>query len=57
MDFGLSEEQELLQRSAREFLTKECPTSLVRAVAADEEGLAAARWKARCRKTESPYSH
>jgi alkylation response protein AidB-like acyl-CoA dehydrogenase len=38
MDFGLSEEQELLQRSAREFLAKECPPSLVRAAAADEDG-------------------
>jgi alkylation response protein AidB-like acyl-CoA dehydrogenase len=38
MDFGLSEEQELLQRSAAEFLAAECPPSLVREVARDEEG-------------------
>src|SRR5512143_287903 len=38
MDFGLSEEQELLQRSAREFLERECPTTFVREVAADAEG-------------------
>ncbi len=38
MDFGLSEEQELLQRSAREFLARECPPAFVRQVAADEEG-------------------
>jgi alkylation response protein AidB-like acyl-CoA dehydrogenase len=31
MDFGLSSEQELLQQSARDFLRRECPTSLVRA--------------------------
>ncbi len=31
MDFGLSSEQELLQQSAREFLRRHCPTSLVRA--------------------------
>jgi alkylation response protein AidB-like acyl-CoA dehydrogenase len=38
MDFGLSEDQELLRRSAREFLERECPTSLVRQVISDEEG-------------------
>lgn len=32
MDFGLSAEQELLQQSARDFLQRECPTSLVRSV-------------------------
>jgi alkylation response protein AidB-like acyl-CoA dehydrogenase len=31
MDFGLSEEQELLQRSARELLAAECPPAVVRA--------------------------
>ena len=30
MDFGLSEDQELLQQSAREFLARECPPSVVR---------------------------
>jgi alkylation response protein AidB-like acyl-CoA dehydrogenase len=38
MDFGLSEEQELLQRSAREFLERECTAAFVRTVAGDEEG-------------------
>src|SRR5512143_2652588 len=38
MDFGLSEEQELLQRSAGEFLARECPPSFVREVARDDEG-------------------
>jgi len=38
MDFGLSEDQELLQRSAAEFLARECPASFVREVARDEEG-------------------
>ncbi len=38
MDFGLSEEQELLQRSARDFLAAECPTELVRATMRDPEG-------------------
>ena len=38
MDFGLSEEQELLQHSAHEFLARECPPAFVRTVAGDEEG-------------------
>lgn len=38
MDFGLSEEQELLQRSAREFLARECPTTFVRALSKDKDG-------------------
>lgn len=38
MDFGLSEEQEMLQRSAREFLTQECPPPFVRALYTDPDG-------------------
>ncbi len=38
MDFGLSEEQELLQRSAREFLTQECPPTFVREMLKDKDG-------------------
>ena len=38
MDFGLSEEQELLQRSARELLSAECPPALVREMMASREG-------------------
>ncbi len=34
MDFGLSDEQELLQRSARDLLAAECPPTLVREMAA-----------------------
>ncbi len=30
MDFGLSEEQEMLKTRARDFLEKECPGSFVR---------------------------
>jgi alkylation response protein AidB-like acyl-CoA dehydrogenase len=37
MDFGLTEQQEILRRSAREFLEAECPTSVVRE--AEESGL------------------
>lgn len=38
MDLGLSEEQEMLQRSAREFLTQECPPTFVREMYTDKEG-------------------
>lgn len=38
MDFGLSEEQELLQRSAAEFLAAECPPKLIRELAGDDDG-------------------
>jgi alkylation response protein AidB-like acyl-CoA dehydrogenase len=40
MDFGLSEEQELLQQSARDFLARECPTALVRELMRSEDGFA-----------------
>jgi alkylation response protein AidB-like acyl-CoA dehydrogenase len=39
IDFGLSEEQEALQRAAREFLARECPPALVRETARSEDGL------------------
>ncbi len=38
MDFGLSEEQELLQQSARDFLGRECPTAFVRETMRSEDG-------------------
>ena len=38
MDFGLSEEQEMLQQSAREFLTQECPPTFVRELYKDQDG-------------------
>ena len=37
MDFGLSEEQELLQSSAREFLSQECPPEFVRELYDDKD--------------------
>ncbi len=39
IDFGLSEEQEALQRSAREFLARECPPALVRETAQSDDGV------------------
>jgi hypothetical protein len=38
MDFTLSEEQAMLRKSARDFLTDKCPKSYVRQMAADEKG-------------------
>jgi len=45
MDFALSEEQEMLRNSARDFLTKECPKTLVREMEADEKGYSPKLWK------------
>jgi alkylation response protein AidB-like acyl-CoA dehydrogenase len=45
MDFGLSEDQQLLQRSAAEFLTSECPPSFVREVTRDEDGFPRALYR------------
>jgi len=39
IDFGLSEDQEALQQSARDFLTRECPPALVRDTATSEDGV------------------
>ena len=38
MDFGLSEEQDLLQSSAKDFLMQECPPPFVRALLDDKDG-------------------
>src|SRR5579862_4424162 len=40
MDFGISDEQQQLKTSAREFLTNECATTYVRKVMASEDGAA-----------------
>jgi alkylation response protein AidB-like acyl-CoA dehydrogenase len=45
MDFGFSEEQELLRQSAVDFLNKECPISYVRQMMEDERGYSEELWK------------
>ena len=45
MDARFTEEQELLRRSARELLARECPMSLVRAQLDDPRGAANGLWK------------
>jgi alkylation response protein AidB-like acyl-CoA dehydrogenase len=44
MDFSLNEEQEMLRRSARDFLESECPKTLVREMAEDEMGYSPQLW-------------
>ena len=45
IDFGLTEDQEALQRAAREFLAAECPAALVRENAKDGDGVPRALYK------------
>lgn len=44
MDFGFSEEQDLLRQSAADFLRNECPMSYVRQMMEDERGYADEVW-------------
>ncbi len=45
MDFGFSEEQELLRQSARDFLSKECPMTFVRRLMDDATGHSPDYWR------------
>jgi alkylation response protein AidB-like acyl-CoA dehydrogenase len=45
MDFSLSEEQEMLRKTARDFLVNECPKALVREMEEDEKGYSPELWK------------
>ena len=45
MDFGFSEEQEMLRNSARDFLAKECPMTYVRQMMEDDRGFRDAQWR------------
>jgi len=45
MDFGFSEEQEMMRQSARQFLEAECQMSYVRKMMDDEGGFSAEQWK------------
>ena len=46
MDLGLSETQQMLRNTARDFLAAECPTSFVREMESDERGYAPEMWEA-----------
>ncbi len=45
MDLGLNEEQEMLKKSARDFLQKECPKRLVRQLDESDEGYSSELWR------------
>jgi alkylation response protein AidB-like acyl-CoA dehydrogenase len=45
LDFGFSDEQEMLRQSARALLEKECPSGVVRRLMDDERGYDPALWK------------
>jgi alkylation response protein AidB-like acyl-CoA dehydrogenase len=45
MDFGFSEEQEMLRKSARDFLAKESPMTYVRQMMEDERGFRDEQWR------------
>ncbi len=44
MDLGLTEEQEMLKKSAHEFLVKECPKKLVRELDESDTGYSKDLW-------------
>lgn len=45
MDLGLNEEQEMLRKSARDFLRSECPKQLMRQVDDSDEGYSSELWR------------
>ena len=45
MDLGLTEEQEMLRKMARDFLATECPKALVREMEEDEKGYPPQLWQ------------
>ncbi len=45
MDFGFSEEQEMLRKSARDFLAKEAPMTFVRKMMEEDRGFTHELWK------------
>jgi len=45
MDFGFSEVQEILRRTARDFLAEHCPKSFVRQMEEDEKGYSPEMWR------------
>ena len=45
MDLGLNEQQEMLRRTARDFLEAECPTTLVRELESSDKGYSPELWR------------
>ena len=44
MDFNLTEEQKILQKTARDFLEAECPSSFVREMETNDRGYTSELW-------------
>ena len=44
MDFGFSEDQDMIRQMARDFLAENCPTSFVRQMMEDEKGYSPDLW-------------
>ena len=44
MDLGFTEEQEMLRKMARDFLTEKCPKTHVREMEEDEKGYSPEVW-------------
>ena len=44
MDYALTEQQEMLKNTARDFLVKECPKTLVREMEKNEKGYSPELW-------------
>src|SRR5919109_1348071 len=45
MDFGFSDEQDMLRQTTRAFLQEHCPTTFVRQMMEDDKGYSPALWK------------
>jgi alkylation response protein AidB-like acyl-CoA dehydrogenase len=45
MDFGFSEEQDMLRQAAHDFLAENCPTTFVRQMMEDDKGYSPALWQ------------
>jgi alkylation response protein AidB-like acyl-CoA dehydrogenase len=45
MDFGFSDEQDMLRQTAQAFLEEHCPTTFVRQMMEDDKGYSTALWK------------
>jgi alkylation response protein AidB-like acyl-CoA dehydrogenase len=45
MNFALSEQQEMLRKSARDFLAEKCPKAYVKQMESDKKGYSAALWQ------------
>ena len=45
MDFSLSEQQEMLRKSARDFLSAECPKSVIKEIEAGDLGYWPQLWR------------